>query len=61
MVSNAWSGNGQKCDICGKEGEMQIDVADPEGLGSSAVFCQECLELIVLKDFKTLQTKNGGQ
>jgi hypothetical protein len=57
--SKAWSASGETCDICGKPGEMQIDCVDKEGLGSSAVFCLECLNLIVAQDFETLQEKQG--
>lgn len=58
--SNAWNGAGQSCDICGKDGEMQIDVKDQDGYKASAVFCQECLQLIVFGDFETLQEKRDG-
>lgn len=55
--SNAWNGAGQSCDICGKDGEMQIDCVDEEGYKTSAIYCLECLRLVVNCDFESLQEK----
>ena len=56
-TSNAWNGAGQKCHVCGKDGEMQIDVVDEEGYKMTAVFCIECLRDMVRGEFSELEDK----